>query len=36
MPAWHGQLTDRQIWQVSNFVAGIRGPAGKGMDMDRD
>jgi mono/diheme cytochrome c family protein len=36
MPAWHDQLSDQQIWQVANFVAQIRGPGGKKMDMDRD
>lgn len=36
MPAWHDQLTDEQIWQVANFVAQIRAPNGKAMDMDRD
>ena len=36
MPAWHGQLSDQQIWQVANFVANIRGPGGKKMDMDHD
>lgn len=36
MPAWHGQLSDKQMWQVANFVASIRPPAGKGMNMDRD
>jgi mono/diheme cytochrome c family protein len=36
MPAWHGQLSETQMWQVANFVAGIKGPAGKTMDMDKD
>lgn len=36
MPAWDKQLSDQQIWQVANFVAQIRGPGGKSMDMDRD
>ena len=36
MPAWGDQLSDQQIWQVANFVAHIRGPGGKKMDMDRD
>lgn len=36
MPAWRDQLKDREIWQVANFVARIRGPDGKRMDMDRD
>ena len=36
MPAWHGQLSDKQIWQTANFVAKIRAPAGKAMNMDRD
>ena len=36
MPAWHDQLTEQQIWQVANFVAQVRGPGGKKMDMDRD
>jgi mono/diheme cytochrome c family protein len=36
MPAWHDQLKDEQIWQVANFVAQIRAPGGKRMDMDRD
>jgi mono/diheme cytochrome c family protein len=36
MPAWHDQLNDQQMWQVANFVATIRAPGGKKMDMDRD
>lgn len=36
MPAWDKQLSDQQIWQVANFVANIRGPGGKKMDMDDD
>jgi mono/diheme cytochrome c family protein len=36
MPAWDKQLTRQQIWQVANFVANIRGPGGKKMDMDAD
>jgi len=36
MPAWDKQLTGQQIWQVANFVANIRGPGGKKMDMDAD
>jgi mono/diheme cytochrome c family protein len=36
MPAWDKQLNDQQIWQVANFVANIRGPSGKKMDMDAD
>jgi mono/diheme cytochrome c family protein len=36
MPAWRGQLSDRQMWQVANFVAQIRAPGGKTMDMDSD
>ena len=34
MGAWRDQLNDDQIWKVANFVANIRGPAGKKMDMD--
>ena len=34
MPAWRGQLNDKQMWQVASFVAQIRAPAGKKMDMD--
>jgi mono/diheme cytochrome c family protein len=34
MPAWREQLNDKQMWQVANFVAQIRAPAGKKMDMD--
>ncbi len=36
MPAWDKQLTDQQMWQVATFVAGIKGPGGKKMDMDKD
>ena len=36
MPARHSQLNDQQLWQVANFVAGIKGPGGKKMDMDKD
>jgi mono/diheme cytochrome c family protein len=36
MPAWHGQLSDKQIWQAANFVAQIRTPAGKAMTTGRD
>lgn len=36
MPAWNKKLSDEQIWQVANFVANIRGPGGKKMDMDTD
>jgi len=36
MPAWQSQLNDKQMWQVANFVARIRAPNGKKMDMDRD
>jgi mono/diheme cytochrome c family protein len=36
MGAWRSQLTDQQMWQVANFVASVRGPGGKKMDMDRD
>jgi mono/diheme cytochrome c family protein len=36
MPAWKGQLSEKQMWQVANFVAQIRAPGGKSMDMDRD
>ena len=36
MPAWRTQLKDEQIWQVANFVAQIRAPNGKAMNMDRD
>ena len=36
MGAWRGQLNDQQMWQAANFVAAIRGPGGKKMDMDRD
>jgi mono/diheme cytochrome c family protein len=28
MAAWGDQLTDRQIWQVANFVSQIKAPAG--------
>jgi mono/diheme cytochrome c family protein len=35
MPAWAGQLNERQMWQVANFVAQIRVPAGKAMNMNR-
>jgi len=36
MPAWQSQLNDKQMWQVANYVAGIRAANGKTMDMDRD
>lgn len=36
MGAWRDQLNDGEMWQVANFVANIRGPGGKKMDMDRD
>jgi mono/diheme cytochrome c family protein len=36
MPAWRSELSDAQMWQVANFVATIRGPGGKKMDMDKD
>jgi mono/diheme cytochrome c family protein len=33
MGAWRGQLSDSDIWKVSNFVGGIHPmPAGKKMD----
>ena len=35
MGAWRDQLSEQQMWQVSNFVAQIRAPGGKSMDMDR-
>ena len=34
MPAWHGQLKEDEMWKVANFVANIRAPGGKKMDMD--
>jgi mono/diheme cytochrome c family protein len=34
MGAWAGQMKDDEIWKVANFVAAIRGPGGKTMDMD--
>lgn len=36
MGAWKDQLNDQQIWQIANFVARVRGPGGKKMDMDTD
>ena len=36
MPAWQNQLNDQQMWQVASFVAAIKGPGGKKMDMDKD
>lgn len=33
MPAWRGQLDDKQMWQVANYVARIQAPGGKKMDM---
>jgi mono/diheme cytochrome c family protein len=36
MPAWRTQLTEQQMWQVANFVAHVRAPGGKTMDMDKD
>lgn len=36
MPAWRGMMSDQQMWQVANYVASIRGPGGKKMEMDRD
>jgi mono/diheme cytochrome c family protein len=36
MGAWRDQLSEQQMWQVANFVAKQRAPAGKGMAMDRD
>jgi mono/diheme cytochrome c family protein len=36
MPAWQGQLSEKQMWQVANFLARIRAPAGKRMDMGGD
>ena len=34
MGAWRGQMKDGDMWKVANFVARIRGPGGKTMDMD--
>ena len=34
MPAWRGQLKEDEMWKVANFVANIRAPGGKKMDMD--
>jgi hypothetical protein len=34
MGAWRGQMKDDDMWKVANFVAQIRGPGGKKMDMD--
>ncbi|MGE5564390.1 MAG: c-type cytochrome [Bacillota bacterium] len=34
MGAWAGQMKDADMWKVANFVASIRGPGGKQMDMD--
>ena len=34
MGAWAGQMKDGDMWKVANFVATIRAPGGKKMDMD--
>jgi cytochrome c len=36
MGAWDGMMKQNDMWKVANFVANIRGPGGKKMDMDRD
>ena len=36
MGAWRDLMKDDDVWRVSNFVAQIRGPGGKKMDMDKD
>jgi len=36
MGAWKDVMKDDDMWKVANFVAQIRAPGGKSMDMDRD
>jgi len=36
MGAWRDLMKDDDMWKVANFVASIRGPGGKTMDMDKD
>jgi len=36
MGAWRDQMSEADMWKVSNFVAQIRTPGDKKMDMDRD
>jgi mono/diheme cytochrome c family protein len=36
MGAWRDQSSESDMWKVSNFVARIRAPGGKKIDMDRD
>jgi mono/diheme cytochrome c family protein len=36
MGAWKDLMKDDDMWKVANFVAQVRSPNGKPMDMDRD
>lgn len=36
MGAWRDMMKEDDMWRVANFVATIRGPGGKSMNMDRD
>ena len=36
MGAWRGQMKDDEMWKVANFVATIKAPGGKKMEMGKD